>query len=468
MKSVVAIVVALACLAGAVTTLAKRSGPSVTGFSFSPSTFAVAPARAATAANRHATTIRFRLSSRATVRIEIARTLSGRRSGGHCVKPTAKLSKRRACTRYVTAGKLVRSSAKGGRTTIAFSGRIGGKALKTGAYRATIVAIDKAKHHSKSKHASFTVVSAGNQQAQSPGANQTPVPPGSGSTACATRATNVRDGYDPWGGCFPGPSNTGVPVGTVLTNYTGPCTITAAGTVIDGKTINCTPLAVQALNVTVRNSKVNGGIETPNQGGSVTVTDTTIDAGDVNASTNFGQRAISGSNFTAVRIQAVRGVSGAWCEYYCQIRDSFICCQDRDEGGHAHESGIRLGSGTEPNSQQLIHNTIRCDGPYVPPDAGCSADITGYGDFDYIRNNLVEKNLLEWSPSGGFCAYGGSSASKPYSSGSNNTFQDNIFQRGPNRKCGVYGAMTDLAAGVRGNTWTNNRWDTGELMPSEG
>jgi hypothetical protein len=466
MKSVVAIVVALACLAGAVSTLAKRSGPSVTGFSFSPSSFAVAPAHAASAANRRATTIRFRLSSRATIRIGIARGYAGRRSGGHCVNATAKLKKRRACTRYVTVGKLVRATRKGGQTTISFSGRIEGKALKPGGYRATIVAIGKNKRHSKPKRASFTVLSASNQQSQAPGAN--PTPAGGGSTACATRATNVRDGYDPWGGCFPGPSNTGVPAGTVLTNYTGPCTITAAGTVIDSKTINCAPLAVQAVNVTVRNSKVNGGIETPNQGGSVTVTDTTIDAGDVYATTNEGMRAISGSNFTAVRIQATRGVSGAWCEYYCEIRDSFICCQDRDEGGHAHESGVRLGSGTLPNSQRLIHNTIRCDGPEVPPDAGCSADITGYGDFDYIRNNLVQKNLLEWSPSGGFCAYGGSSASKPYATGSNNTFQDNIFQRGPTGKCGVYGAMTDLAAGVRGNTWTNNRWDTGQLMPSEG
>jgi hypothetical protein len=467
MKPVVVLVVALVCLAGAGTAQAKGGAPRVTEFSFSPSTFAVASAHAASTGHGRVTTLRFRLSERATVRIAIARKLAGRRSHGRCVKSTAKLRKHRACSRYVTTGRLVRTKSAG-RTTIAFSGRINGKALKTGAYRATIVAIDKSKHHSRPKRATFTVVSAA-ASTESPGGKTNPSP-GSGSTtatACASSAKNVRDGFDPWGGCFPGPSNTGVPVGTVLANYTGPCTITAPNTVIDSKTVNC-DLTIQAANVTVRNSKVNGSIVTADQGGSVTVTDTTIDAGEVNQTVNDGPRAICCRNFTAVRIQALRGISGGFCEYYCEVRDSFICCQDRDEGGAAHESGMRLGSGTQPNSQRLIHNTIRCDGPDVPPDAGCSADITGYGDFDYIQNNLVQRNLLEWTPTGGYCAYGGSTASKPYPTGSNNTWVDNIFQRGPNRKCGVYGAMIDLAAGIRGNTWTNNRWDSGELMPSNG
>jgi hypothetical protein len=42
--------------------------------------------------------------------------------------------------------------------------------------------------------------------------------------ACPSSVPNTPDGPDPAGGCFPGPSNTGVPAGTTLTNYTGPCT----------------------------------------------------------------------------------------------------------------------------------------------------------------------------------------------------------------------------------------------------
>ena len=102
-----------------------------------------------------------------------------------------------------------------------------------------------------------------------------------------------------------------------------------------------------------------------------------------------------------------------------------------------------------------------------PPDAGCSADITGYGDFETIKNNLFEKNLLMESPEGAFCAYGGSSGQdgeKPYPFGENNVWRNNIFQHGAGGKCASFAPMTDLDPGVRGNVWDNNRWDTGELV----
>lgn len=60
-----------------------------------------------------------------------------------------------------------------------------------------------------------------------------------GAGGCAVSTPNVPDGPDPAGGCFPGPSNTGVPAGTTLSDYTGPCTITTADTVIDSKTVTC-------------------------------------------------------------------------------------------------------------------------------------------------------------------------------------------------------------------------------------
>ena len=294
-----------------------------------------------------------------------------------------------------------------------------------------------------------------------------PQPPQGAPGTCASASTNVSDGKDPWGGCFPGPSNTGVPAGAVLTDYTGPCRITSATTIIDSKTVNC-DIEIAASGVVIKNSKINGSVVSENAGGSVTVTDSTIDAGDVNATGNDGPRAIEDRNFTLIRVETVRGISGGFCEENCEVRDSWIHGQDRDEGGQAHMSGFRQGSGTSPNSQRFIHNTIRCDAPEVAPESGCSADLTGYGDFATIQNNLVQRNLLEWSPSSGFCAYGGSTLSKPFGPGSNNTWQDNIFQRGPSGKCGVYGATTDFGAGLRGNVFENNRWDTGQLMPAPG
>ena len=232
--------------------------------------------------------------------------------------------------------------------------------------------------------------------------------------------------------------------------------------------VNC-GLDIATSGVVIRNSFVNGSIDTFDDTDSVSVVDSTIDAGDVNATSNTGARAIMDRNFSLLRVETIRGVSGGWCNTTCTIKDSWIHAQDKDEGGYAHMSGFRQGGGSLPNSQQFLHNSIACDAPVVEPDAGCSADITGYGDFETVKNNLLEKNLLMESPEGAFCAYGGSSGSsngaKPYPYGANNVWRNNIFQHGAGGKCASFAPMTDLDPGVRGNVWDNNRWNTGELLP---
>jgi hypothetical protein len=47
-------------------------------------------------------------------------------------------------------------------------------------------------------------------------------------------------------------------------------------------------------------------------------------------------------------------------------------------------------------------------------------------------------------------------------------WQNNIFARGANGKCATYGPIVDGDWGARGNQWTNNRWATGEPVPSGG
>ncbi|MBP2469117.1 right-handed parallel beta-helix repeat-containing protein [Sinorhizobium meliloti] len=54
---------------------------------------------------------------------------------------------------------------------------------------------------------------------------------------------------------FPNATDTGVPAGTTLTEYTGPMTITENGTVIDGMIING-PLRVMADDVVIKNSEI--------------------------------------------------------------------------------------------------------------------------------------------------------------------------------------------------------------------
>jgi hypothetical protein len=100
----------------------------------------------------------------------------------------------------------------------------------------------------------------------------------------------------------------------------------------------------------------------------------------------------------------------------------------------------------------------------VAPDAGCSAALTGYGDFDVVQNNTIDGNLFI-AGSGGYCSYGGSSSGKPYSSGTKNIrFTNNVWQKGSGGKCGFYGPITSFDSSRPGNVWTNNKYEDGTTV----
>lgn len=284
---------------------------------------------------------------------------------------------------------------------------------------------------------------------QPPNPSPSPTPPPSSSPTPAPPPGVNPPSPDPGG--FPGASNTGVPAGVSLANYTGPMRITQPGTIIDAKLIRGT-LIIEAPNVTISRSKIIGTIVNyaNSAGYSFTISDSEVDAGN-RAGTGIGD-----VNFTATRVHVYGGNRGIHCENTCTVADSYVHGQFTDVTGTFHESGIRMGQ-----NAVIRHNTIACDAPEVPPDAGCSADLTGYGDFAPVQNNLIESNLFKAS-TGSFCAYGGSSAGKPYSNQANNIrFRDNVFERGPNGRCGFYGPITDFDVTRPGNVWVGNVWDDG-------
>ncbi|HEV7363035.1 MAG TPA: PQQ-dependent sugar dehydrogenase [Solirubrobacteraceae bacterium] len=100
---------------------------------------------------------RFTLSERSTVILRIDRLAPGRRVGKRCVAPTRRLRRRRACTRFLRAGALTRTL-PAGRRSIAFSGRIGRRALRVGSYRAVVTAVDAARNVSRARTVTFQIV----------------------------------------------------------------------------------------------------------------------------------------------------------------------------------------------------------------------------------------------------------------------------------------------------------------------
>lgn len=282
--------------------------------------------------------------------------------------------------------------------------------------------------------------SAAASPSQSPSSSPTPEPAPSSPTAIP--------------GGFPSSATTGVPGGVRLTPYTGPCNITTAGTVIDGKTVNCT-LNVRAADVTIRNSVINGTVynDEASNGLGFTIVDSEVRIG------NRGGTGIGNVGFTAVRVEVTGGNRSINCWRDCTVRDSYVHGQFTDLSGVAHESGIRMGSGGV-----ISHNTIGCDAPDVPPDAGCSAGLTGYGDFATVEDNLIERNLFLVT-TGGTCAYGGSSEGKAYGDANHIRFIDNVFQRTAARpNCGYWFPIASFDSSAPGNVWRGNVWSDGGVV----
>lgn len=260
---------------------------------------------------------------------------------------------------------------------------------------------------------------------------------------------------------MPDATNTGVPAGTTLTEYTGPMTITDADTVIDAQTIRGV-LTIEAPNVRISRSLIIGEVSNESANASFTIADSTVEAGD---------RLVTGIgsvNFVATRVHVTGGNRSILCGHDCVVEYSYVHGQMTDEDGNVHESGIRM-------SQRGIirYNTIACDAPDIAPDAGCSAALTGYGDFEPVKDNLIQGNVFVHN-SGGFCAYGGSSGadgSKPFAGQTEKVrFIDNVWQRGtrPGEKgepvCGYWGPITDFDPTRPGNVWKNNRFDDGTVI----
>jgi len=218
-------------------------------------------------------------------------------------------------------------------------------------------------------------------------------------------------------GDYPDADNTGVPAGTTLTAYTGPSTITTAGTEINGKTIT-SPLTINAANVTVRNSRISTGTS----------------FGIVNNSTGFliEDSEIVGSdgtgllwdNYTARRVEVSGFENGCQAGDNVTLEDSWI--HDLDTSNDAHTDGCQFSPGA--GNILIRHNTIEPQTSGTP--ATTSAIIMHTGGDPQNHDVRIENNRLDGS-------HASVSLYCPRASASNIFIVDNRMRRG------VYGFYTD-------------------------
>lgn len=258
---------------------------------------------------------------------------------------------------------------------------------------------------------------------------------------------------------FPGPDDTGVPSGTELTDYTGPCSIMKDGTVIDAQRVNCS-LVIFAKDVVISRSRILGQVvlDTDRPGSSswsATLVDSEVDAGMVHVA------AVSAGNMTILRADIQGGQTSVQCgelAVFCTVRDSWLHGQRMPPDADWHLGGFLSNGGT---NVELTHNTVICEPLPSTVGGGCTGDINLLGDFAVVSHVTIVGNLLGANVGNSYCTYGGDAASKKFPHGNNIVYRDNVFERGTNGKCGGYGPVSSFNTNGPGNVWLNNTWDDG-------
>jgi len=242
---------------------------------------------------------------------------------------------------------------------------------------------------------------------------------------------------------WPGPGNTGVPAGTVLTAYTGPCTINTA-TTIDAKTINCGTLFINAP-VVITRSKINGAVsEDFKDAGSIRLDQVEVDAGQQH------NAAVGNTNVTVLRSNIHGAAASVQCGSHCTVADSWLHGQYAPDGSW-HDDAFITNGGTD---MTLTHNTLACDDQH----GACTADLFLAADFDQVSFVTATNNLLAASPNVQYCTYGGANRLGAHDV----SYIGNVFQYGANGLCGKFGPTTIL--GGANFIWANNIWEDGRVI----
>lgn len=88
------------------------------------------------------TTISLTSDEAGTATLKFYKATKGKRSGKRCVKRSKRLAKKKNCTRWIKVRGSISSPIVAGQNSIAFSGKVGGKALAPGKYKMEIVVVN--------------------------------------------------------------------------------------------------------------------------------------------------------------------------------------------------------------------------------------------------------------------------------------------------------------------------------------
>jgi len=267
-------------------------------------------------------------------------------------------------------------------------------------------------------------------------------------------------------------TNTGVPSGHTLTDISTSIIVTEAwisGTNGGARTIenkhflSGARLIVTVDGFTVRYCKFSGvgGFSTDANDGqsptgkNVLITDCEFDGNHENLRDDV---AVGGSYLTLKRVHIHRwpramwiGEGNVWIEE-CYMHDLTV------DGSGAHIENIYVAGGANQTyiRNKLVSNAVSLSGSSGSISASLAIYNESWATFPELNHIVIENNYLE--SDGGYALYGGACLGKGAPFAKNTVVRGNVFGRGIQRNCGVYGPVTAFDPAQSGNLWINNTW----------
>lgn len=239
-------------------------------------------------------------------------------------------------------------------------------------------------------------------------------------------------------GGYPDETNTGVPAGVTLTNYSGTMNVTTNGAIIQNYNISG-DIVVDADNVTIRNCRVTSGGYYPIRWYGDEHTGLLVEDCEI-IGTNYNVTAgMSFRNYTARRVFVTGGADGFKADANVLIEDCYVT--GLGIGPDTHNDGVQTTGGSDVT---LRHNTFK-----LGNQSGVSAVVQVGNEWGTNSNWLIEDNLIDG---------GGWSINASNNPAMNPNFR--ILNNRFTRRAG-YGP-----GNVGGNVWSGNIYDdNGAVVP---
>jgi hypothetical protein len=205
--------------------------------------------------------------------------------------------------------------------------------------------------------------------------------------------------------------------------------------------------------VTIEDSQINGTVHTDGSG-SVLIEHTTINGGSDHS------ESVGGANLTVLYDNIYGDQHEVHCYSDCTVENSWLHNNFNGLRLGWHENGFFNDGGT---NFTVIHNSVYCVG-------GCTGDITFIPDGN-VSYATVSKNLLVATMYASYCLYPSSDPGYKPGIMTHMVVTDNVFQRGSNGKCAMYGPVYGWDRPTRtpdadgyGNVWSGNIWNNGKAL----